>query len=115
MWLRSIVGEQELEVPMLVETKTYLDDNGSFSYTYANVLDDWTFTTTKIFNEKGDIIRYESKEIDGDYIYSSIYTYDRTYDENGLPLKTVFERRDDKEILQKSWIHKYSRYHNGWW
>ena len=61
--IKVIVGEQELEVPMLVETKTYLDDNGSFSYTYANVLDDWTFTTTKIFNEKGDIIRYESKEI----------------------------------------------------
>lgn len=51
--IKVIVGEQELEVPMLVETKTYVDDNGSFSYTYANVLDDWTFTTTKIFNEKG--------------------------------------------------------------
>ena len=105
--IKVIVGEQELEVPMLVETKTYVDDNGSFSYTYANVLDDWTFTTTKIFNEKGDIIRYESKEIDGDYIYSSIYTYDRTYDENGLPLKTVFERRDDKEILQESYVETY--------
>lgn len=28
--IKVIVGEQELEVPMLVETKTYLDDNGSF-------------------------------------------------------------------------------------
>ena len=105
--IKVIAEEQGAEVPMLVETKTYLDENGSFSYTYTSVLDDWTFTTTKIFNEKGDIIKHESKESEGDYVYSSIYTYDRTYDENGLPLNTVFERRDDKERLQESYIETY--------
>lgn len=60
----------------------------------------------KIFNEKGDIIRYESKEIDGDYIYSSIYTYDRTYDENGLPLKTVLsEETIRKYCKNRMWKH----------
>lgn len=105
--IKVSTGGLGFEVPMLVETKTYLDGNGSFSYTYANVLDDGTYTTTKIFNEKGDIIKYEAKEINGEYVSLAIYTYDRTYDENGLPLKTIAERRDDKGVLLQSYVETY--------
>ena len=102
-----IADDDDMEIPMLVETKTYLDENGSFSYTYTNVLDNGSSTTTKMFNEKGDIIRYETEEVDDGYTYSNLYTYDRTYDENGLPLNTVFERRDAKGVLQESYVETY--------
>lgn len=96
-----------LEVSMLVETKTYLDDNGSFTYTYINVLDNYSTEVTKMFNVKGDLIKYESKEIEGDYNDMDTYTYDRTYDEKGLPLRTVCERRDKDGKLNESYVETY--------
>lgn len=107
-YTRTIVVSTDVaDIPMIVETKIYLDENGSFTYTYNNVLDDYSNEITKMFNTQGDIIKYESKETDGDYTYSSIYTYDRTYGESGLPLRTVCERRDKDGKLRESYVETY--------
>lgn len=98
-----------IEVPMLVETKTYLDDNGSYTYTSENSLSNWKSTFTKTYNEYGDIIKYETKETDEEYIELRMYTYDRTYDEKGLPLRTVCERSNGTGtmLLRESYIETY--------
>lgn len=98
-----------IEVPMLVETKTYLDDNGSYTYTSENSLSNWKCTFTKTYNEYGDIIKYETKETDEEYVELSMYTYDRTYDEKGLPLRTVCERSNGTGtmLLRESYVETY--------
>lgn len=95
------------EVPMIIETKTYLDENGSFTYTYSNVLDDCSSERTKMFNTQGDLIKNEVKEIDGNYTYNNVITYDRTYDEQELPLRTVCERVGEDGRLIESYIETY--------
>lgn len=107
-YTRTVAVSTELgEVPMIIETKTYLDDKGSFTYTYNNVLGDWSSERTKMFNTQGDLIKNELKEIDGNYTYNNVITYDRTYDEQGLPLRTVCERVGEDGRLIESYVETY--------
>lgn len=107
-YTRTITVSTELgDVPMLVETKNYLDDNGSYTYTFSNVLSDYASEETKMFNVQGDIIRHELKEVDEKHTYLSVYTYNRIYDEKGLPLRTVCERVGEDGRLIESYIETY--------
>lgn len=100
------VAAEGNEVPLLIETKTYLDANGSFSYTYNHTLENFTYSVTKMFNDKGDIVRCEERETEEGYNDLDEYIYERSYDGTGNLSLTVYEYRDNG-LLRESYTETY--------
>lgn len=107
MYTRTLYATfQGMEYPTISESKIYLDDNGSFTYTYLSLGEGWTYSVTKMFNEYGDVVTCEERDVEGDYSDISVETYNRTYDASGHPLRVGYERRDNGD-LRETYIETY--------